>query len=242
MSIEILWEDKTSLVVNKPAGILTQGAIGIETLETRLQSFIKLRDQHPGQPYIAFPHRIDRPVSGVVLVARNHRAIQKFGGQFQSRKVLKKYWAIVEGELPVESGTWIDFLRKIPDQPVGQVVDSTHPEGRQAVLHFTAAERLSYTKALPVTRVIIELETGRMHQIRLQFASRGFPLLGDSLYGSRVPFGPAVEDERQRSIALHAKSICFRHPTNGREVLVDAPLPESWSPESWSSNFPLLEQ
>jgi 23S rRNA pseudouridine1911/1915/1917 synthase len=228
--VEILWEDPTSLVVNKPAGILTQGAPGIETLETRLRSYLKLRDGHAGEPYVALPHRIDRPVSGTLLVARNIRATQRFGAQFQSRKIGKSYWAIAEGEVPsTDAGggksTWTDYVRKILDQPVAEIVDATADGAKHAVLHYRVIGRFMAATGNPRSFMEVELETGRMHQIRLQFASRGFPLLGDSLYGATSSFGPQVDDSRQKAIALHAREIRFRHPKTGVEVVVKAPPP-----------------
>lgn len=238
--VEILWEESTALVVNKPAGILTQGAAGIDTLETRLRNFLKVRDQHSGSPYVGLPHRIDRPVSGALLVARNLRAVQRFGAQFQSRKIEKIYWAMTSGhldeatEMGLDANTqgakegwvsWQDYMRKIPDRPVAEIVDEGATGAKLAVLHFRLLKRLQTSEGEPRSLVEVRLETGRMHQIRLQFASRGWPLLGDSMYGSNVGFGPQVEDLRCKAIALHSRTICFRHPKSGVEVSVTAPLP-----------------
>lgn len=224
--MEILWEDPTCLVVNKPAGLLTQGASGIETLETRLREFLRQRDHHPGEPYIAFPHRIDRPVSGTLLVARNVRAVQRFGGQFQSRKIGKVYWALASGCLQEERGTWEDTMRKIPNRSLAEIVAANDPEGRQAILHYQVIARAEDGAS---SWVEVKLETGRMHQIRLQFAARGFPLLGDALYGAHLPFGPKAIDPREQAIALHARSIQFRHPVSGVEITITAPLPHYWA-------------
>ncbi|WP_164100986.1 RluA family pseudouridine synthase [Candidatus Laterigemmans baculatus] len=236
--MRILWEDSSALVVCKPAGLLTQGAAGIETLETKLRAFLKERDSHPGEPYIGLPHRIDRPVSGAVLVARNIRATRRFGGQFQSRKIGKSYLALVAGEVAFDEGEWVDYLRKIPDRPVAEIVPAEHPEARRAVLRYRVLERRRSLRSNapgegsledgPVSLLSIELETGRMHQIRLQCSSRGYPILGDATYGSSLPFGPEVEDPRQRAIALHAREIRFRHPKSGVEVRVVAPLGDAW--------------
>lgn len=226
--MRILWEDPSALVVCKPAGILTQGAPGIETLETRLREFLKHRDHHPGEPYVGLPHRIDRPVSGAVLVARNIRATRRFGAQFQSRKIGKSYLAVVAGRVEPAEGEWIDHVRKIPDRPIGEVVEAEHPEGRRAVLRYRVLEYRETGEGLPMSALSIALETGRMHQIRLQCASRSHPILGDATYGSTEAFGPSSEDPRQRAIALHAHEIRFRHPKTGVEVCVVAPLGEDW--------------
>lgn len=229
-AIEILWEEPTALVVNKPAGILTQGAHGITTMETCLRDYLKSRDQHSGVPYVGLPHRLDRCVSGALLVARNVRAVQRFGAQFQSRKITKTYWAIAIGCVPTGVDetplvTLQDIVRKVPGRPVAEIVDDSAPDGKQATLHYRLLRYLELPDGRTCSWLEVHLETGRMHQIRLQFASRGFPLLGDSTYGSDVRFGPMVDDERQQTIALHAREIEFFHPKTGVRTKVTAPVP-----------------
>jgi 23S rRNA pseudouridine1911/1915/1917 synthase len=138
--------------------------------------------------------------------------------------VQKLYWALVEGRVPEEQGTWRDFLRKVPDEPRAELVERSHPEARLATLHFRVLRQLDR-----LTWLEIELETGRMHQIRLQGASRGFPVAGDSQYGAQLPFGPQLDDWRARSIALHARQLRFRHPMTRASVDITAALPDCWS-------------
>jgi 23S rRNA pseudouridine1911/1915/1917 synthase len=225
-SIEILWEESSALVVNKPAGMLTQGAAGITSVETSLREFLKRRDSHPAVPYLGLPHRIDRPVSGALLVARNVRATRRFGGQFQSRKIGKKYWALIASRIEPPAATWIDFMRKIPDQPRAEIVGQEAEGARRAVLSYQVLGEFQTAAGDPRSLVEIQLETGRMHQIRLQFATRGYPLLGDAMYGAEVPFGPQFDDIRHRAIALHAREIRFFHPKSGIPTRVVAPLPD----------------
>jgi 23S rRNA-/tRNA-specific pseudouridylate synthase len=122
-----------------------------------------------------------------------------------------------------EAGTWEDYLRKIPEQPRAEVVPARHPEGRLAVLHYRTLGVSDWG-----TWLEIELETGRMHQIRIQASSRGYPLFGDSQYGSQIPFGPQSDDLRQRPIALHARCLAFRHPMTHEPIDITAPLPAAW--------------
>jgi 23S rRNA pseudouridine1911/1915/1917 synthase len=220
---DFLYEQGPCLVICKPGGVLTQGPPGIDSLETRVKDFLKQRDRKQGRIYLGVPHRLDRPVSGALIVCRHVRATRRVAEQFQRREVEKTYYGLVAGRVPQPTGTWIDFLRKIPDVAKAELVDSDHPDARQAVLHFRRLAELPDRTLLE-----IRLETGRMHQIRLQTAVRGHPIIGDELYGCPIPFGPASDDPRCRWIALHARSLRFRHPMTREIIAIDAPLPRPW--------------
>jgi len=220
---DILYDEGPCLIVNKPAGLLTQAPLGIDSLELRVKRFIKQREGKSGEIYLGVPHRLDRPVSGCIVFARHVRAARKISEQFEGRMVRKTYWALVPG-LPLSpEGTWTDFLQKIDGEPRTVVVDERRPEGKLAILHYHTVQ--STPKG---TLLEIELETGRTHQIRVQCSSRGLPLLGDTLYGSQVAFGPWSDDERARLIALHARSIELKHPMTREPIHLVAPLPELW--------------
>jgi RluA family pseudouridine synthase len=221
--LDILLESGPVLVVNKPPGLLTQAPPGIDSLELRIKRFLKEREQKPGGVYLGVPHRLDRPVSGVIVFAKHVRAARKLSSQFEARTVRKIYWALVEGHVAEDAGTWTDRLKKLEDQPKAIVVDEADPAGQHAVLHYRVLERRD-----AMTRLEIELETGRMHQIRVQCASRGHPLLGDELYGATQPFGPQVLDVREKLIALHARTLEFVHPMTDEAISVSAPLSEWW--------------
>ena len=195
---EILLERGAVLVLNKPGGLLTQAPPGIDSLELRTKQFLKIRDQKPHKVYIGVPHRLDRPVSGVIVVTKNIRATQRISTQIQQRTVTKKYWAVVEGSVTQDQGSWTDTMRKIPDEAKSELVEADHPEAKEAILQFTVLDRSDQLSWLE-----IELTTGRTHQIRLQCASRGFPICGDSLYGATTNFGPETMDLRS------AGSLCM---------------------------------
>jgi RluA family pseudouridine synthase len=219
----ILYEVGPCLVVNKPPGLLTQAPPGIDSLELRIKTFLKVRDDRPGRVYLGVPHRLDRPASGALVFAKHARAARRLSEQFEGRLVRKLYWACVEGQVMPAEGTWQDYLRKIPDRPRAEVVPLEHPEGRDAVLHYRTLATGAWG-----TWLEIELETGRMHQIRVQAATRGHPLLGDQVYGSTVAFGPQYDDPRLRAIALHARSLAFEHPMTREPVSVIAPVGPEW--------------
>jgi 23S rRNA pseudouridine1911/1915/1917 synthase len=222
--IEVLYEQGPCFVVNKPGGVLTQAVPGVDSLEVRIkQALLNQQGKTQGDVYLGVPHRLDRPASGALVFARHVRAARRLAEQFEGRMVRKIYWALVEGNLSDEQGVWRDFVRKVPDEPRAEIGDRQHPAARLAVLRFRVLQRLA-----AVTWLEIELETGRTHQIRLQAAARGFPVLGDVQYGAKEAFGPLTDDLRERWIALHARSLSFRHPMNREPVTVVAPLPPAW--------------
>ena len=220
---DILLEDGPCLLVNKPSGVLTQAAPGVDSLEVRVKRFLKQRDEKPGGVYLGVPHRLDRPVSGAMVLAKHVRAARRISEQFEARSLRKVYWACVAGRVEPAEGTWRDWLRKIPGEARAEVVDEANPEGREAVLHYRT---LGVAEA--GTWLEIELETGRTHQIRIQAASRDHPIIGDELYGSPTPFGPEHDDRRLRAIALHARRLELRHPMTHEPVCACAPLPAVW--------------
>jgi len=220
---EILYESGPCLVVNKPSGLLTQSPLGIDSIEVRIKAFLKAREHKPGKVYLGVPHRLDRPASGVMVFGTHARATKRLAQQFEGRLVTKIYWACVEGYVSPRDGTWEDHLRKVPDEARAEVVAADHAEGRPAVLRYKTLQTAEWG-----TWLEIELETGRTHQIRIQAASRGHAVLGDAQYGSTTAFGPQHDDVRLRAIALHARSLMFRHPMTQEQVEVIAPVPVYW--------------
>lgn len=223
--LDILYDDGPCLVVNKPAGLLTQAPAGIDSLEVRVKQFFRQREGKPADAniYLGLPHRLDRPVSGAIVLARHVRAAQRLSAQFENRTVSKSYWAFVDGVVEAEEGTWTDYLHKRHGMAQAAVVAADHPAAKHAVLHYRVRWQTDAGAWLE-----IELETGRTHQIRIQAASRHHPVRGDTQYGSRQPFGDPNLKERDRPIALHARQLSFRHPMRDELVDVTAPLPEAW--------------
>jgi 23S rRNA pseudouridine1911/1915/1917 synthase len=225
--LEILFEDEHCLVVNKPFGLSTQAPRGIDSLELQVRSWLQKAadDRMSGAPkiYLGLPHRLDRPVSGAILLAKTKKGARKLSRQFERRLVKKVYWALVEGKVAPTSGNWIDWMRKIPGEARVETMASEHPQAQQAILRYSVLGETQHGSWLQ-----IELETGRMHQIRLQASMRSWPILGDFAYGSRVNFGPQFEDRRRQAIALHARQLTFIQPVTQREISVKAPLGPAW--------------
>jgi 23S rRNA pseudouridine1911/1915/1917 synthase len=221
--LEILLEDGPVLAVNKPPGLLTLGAIaGVPTLERQVKAHLKERYQKPGNVYLGIPHRLDRPVSGVMVFARNSKAAARLAEQFRERQVQKMYWALVERALEEPESELVDWLLKTPDQARVDVVSAETPGAREA--------RLRYRTIGHEGRLLeVELLTGRMHQIRVQLGSRGSPIVGDLQYGAKEPlaFG-ASTDPRDAPIALHARQLTILHPVRYDKLSITAPLPDWW--------------
>jgi 23S rRNA pseudouridine1911/1915/1917 synthase len=224
MSLEILYDEGPCLVVNKPPGVLTQAPAGIDSMEVRVKEFYREREEKEGNIYLGLPHRLDRPVSGAIVFARHVRAAQRLSTQFENRTVTKVYWAIVEGGVESDEGTWTDYLHKRHGMSQSIVVSEGDPRGKIAIMRYRVLGRIDSVG----TWLEVELETGRTHQIRVQCASRGHAVLGDSQYGAMVPFGKQFEDERRRAIALHARQLGFNHPMTNEPVDVIAPLSAAW--------------
>jgi 23S rRNA pseudouridine1911/1915/1917 synthase len=221
--LQVLFEDHHLLVVNKPAPLLTQAPPGVPSLEAMAKAYIKSTYQKPAGVYLGIPHRLDRPVSGVVCFARNTKAAQRIHAQFQEHRVRKVYWALVEGDVQPDADTWEDWIRKLPEESRVVRASEGEPGSKLAMLGYRVLKRLGDSTLLELTPL-----TGRMHQLRVQAAWRGHPVLGDVIYGSTRSFGPSAELPRDRVIALHARSLTLTHPFTKEELTWVAELPAYW--------------
>ncbi len=221
---EILYEDNHLLAVNKSAGLATMGLPeDQETLLSWLKSWLKRRDAKPGNVYLGVVSRLDVPVSGVVLIAKTSKAAARLTEQFRTRSVSKIYWAIVEGRVPQPAGTLRHFLRSDERFRRVHVTHAHDPDGQEAVLSY---KQLAASRGL--TLLEVHPHTGRKHQIRIQLAVMGCPILGDQKYGAKQAFA--------EGIALHSRRIEFTHPVRKESMAIEAPLPVSWAklPFAWS--------
>lgn len=214
------------LAINKPAGLLTLGAHNpdVPTLERQVRQYLKTKYDKPGNVYLGIPHRLDRPVSGVILFARNSKAAGRLAEQFRERQVQKIYWGITTAEPQERQGCLVDWLLKEPEQAHVNVVPPETPGARQAVLHYRVVGPTPLGTLLE-----IQLETGRMHQIRVQLAARGWPILGDVQYGAAALLESCLPaDPTQNRIALHARQLTFLHPVRYDAVTLVADVPPNW--------------
>jgi 23S rRNA pseudouridine1911/1915/1917 synthase len=214
--LDVLYEDNHLLALNKPAGLATMGvAANVPSLLNLAKEYIKHRYQKPGNVYLGAMSRLDAPVTGVVLFARTSKAAARMTQQFRTREVEKRYWAMVEGVAPA-TGQLVDFVIKDERHRKMHVARAGQEGAQEARLSFRRLQQWPTRSLVEVT-----LETGRKHQIRLQFSSHSLPVIGDRKYGSTVAFSSGV--------ALHSRELRFEHPTKGEEITLLAPLPKSWN-------------
>lgn len=215
-SLDVLYEDNHLLAVNKPAALATMGTpAGKPTLLAIAKQYIKRKYGKPGNVYLGVMSRLDAPVTGVVLLARTSKAARRITEQFRTHLVEKVYWALVAGPVEPVCGECIDWVGADERHRRMHIVGPRLPGAKRARLSY---RRLKTTGADSLLEVL--LATGRKHQIRLQLAERGWPILGDRKYGSdrRWPAG----------IALHARRLAIVHPVKGDRLALQAPLPEAW--------------
>lgn len=227
----ILFEDHHLIVVDKPAPLLTQAPPHLPSLEAMVKAHIKEKYSKPAGVYLGVPHRLDRPVSGVVCFTRNTKASQRVHAQFENRTVRKTYWAAVAGSVSPEAGRWEDWIRKVKDESRSERTEPNEPGAKLATLDYRVLVSLPECTVLELVP-----QTGRMHQLRVQTAWRGHPVLGDSSYAPAPNFGPPVEQSYDRVVALHARRLEFDHPFTKERLRIEAPLPDYWRPLGLSEN------
>ena len=224
---EIIEEDASFAIVHKPAGWLTvPGTPGtLSSRDPSVQAWLAERWKQPsGEPgFVGTVHRLDRPVSGVMVWAKSSRSARRLAEQFSGGKVIKQYWAVVAGQPAQSSGTWEDWL--ILQKHDGRnVVRRCAPGTPQGQPDHTDWQKVADSGLKPdLTWLSLWPRTGRMHQLRVQTAERGWPILGDSAYGSVAEWPPPWK------IALHARSLTFRHPETQQLILVEAAVGPHWS-------------
>jgi 23S rRNA pseudouridine1911/1915/1917 synthase len=219
--IPILLEDNHCLAVDKPAGMLSQGdATGDRGVVDEARDYLKSTYAKPGNVYVGLVHRLDRPTSGVLLLARTSKAAARLSEQFRDGLVAKTYLAVVEGSPPEDSGEWTDWLIKDDRINVVSSVAQGTEGAQEARMSYKVRDRWR-------NRALLELRptTGRGHQLRVQLASRALPIVGDRKYGARSTL---LALDGQPRVALHAQELRFKHPTRPESLTVSAPLPADW--------------
>ena len=213
--MQVLYEDNHIIIVRKESGEIVQGdKTGDRPLSEIVKAYIKEAYAKPGEVFLGVVHRLDRPVSGLVVFARTSKALSRLNDMFRKGEVHKTYWAIVKNRPNPQSGTLTHWLVRNEKQNKSYASLNEKPESKQAQLNYrTLASTENYTM------LEVELLTGRHHQIRCQLSTIGCPIKGDLKYG-------APRSNPDGSISLHARSIDFIHPVSKQHIHVEADVPD----------------
>ena len=213
--VKVLYEDNHLIVAIKPAGVLSQSdGSNAPDMLTILKAYIKEKYQKPGEVYLGLVHRLDRPVSGVMVFARTSKAASRLSEQIRQRRVEKIYRCVVNGVLEGE-GRLENYISKDESTNTVTVSDAEKPGFKASYLDYKALADKD-----DMTLVEVKLGTGRSHQIRAQMAHAGFPLIGDQKYGKK--------DNRTKDIALEAYKLSFEHPVKREFITFEAPVPDTF--------------
>jgi 23S rRNA pseudouridine1911/1915/1917 synthase len=211
----LLYLDNHLLALYKPAGLLVQGDRTDDASLLELgKLWLKHRFQKPGRVFLGMVHRLDRPVAGVVVFGRTSKAAARLSEQFRLGSVIKRYLAVVEGRLEREAAQLVNFLER--DDMNSKVSPHASPHSQVAKLSYQVLDAIRSRSLIEV-----QLETGRRHQIRVQLAHIGHPVVGDVRYGASAALP-------KRQIALFAKQLIIKHPTRAEEVSISCALPADW--------------
>ncbi|MDD2562847.1 MAG: RluA family pseudouridine synthase [Salinivirgaceae bacterium] len=212
--LQVLYEDNHIIAVNKPAGVPVQGdSSGDMPLLDIVMDYIKVKYNKPGKVYLGLVHRVDRPVSGVVLFAKTSKALVRLNEMFQNRQVKKTYWAVVGNQPEELSGTLENYLLKDTVKNKSHASNKSGKGAKKATLYYELIGRSNKYCLLHV-----DLQTGRHHQIRCQLAKIGCPIRGDLKYG-------APRSNPDAGINLHSLKVEFEHPVTKLPISIMAPLP-----------------
>ena len=223
--IDVLYEDNHLLAVNKPAMLPTMGVSEDRpSLLTLAKDYVRRKYHKPGNVYLGIVSRLDAPVTGVVLLARTSKSASRLTEQFRERTVEKIYWALVEGRVEPPAGTLRDYMRKDERHRRMHIAEPNSPGAQLAELSYRTPspsdDAPHAAKGTGITLLEVQLLTGRKHQIRVQLAAAGLPIMGDRKYGGRRAF--------PSGIALHARRLVIEHPVRREPVELVAPVPVSW--------------
>jgi Pseudouridylate synthases, 23S RNA-specific len=212
---DVLYEDNHLIAINKRAGDIVQvDDTGDEPLDEKVKKYIAKKYNKPNGAFLGVVHRLDRPVSGVILFAKTSKALERINRMFKAREMHKTYYAVTRKRPNPIAGTLVHFLIKNPQKNVTRAFDHEVANSQRSELHYKLVSELEGYYLIEVDPI-----TGRPHQIRVQLSTLGTPIVGDNKYG--YPRGSL-----RKSICLHARRLQFIHPIKKEPILITAPVPK----------------
>lgn len=213
--MQVVYEDNHIIIVSKRSGEIVQGdKTGDEPLSETVKQYIKAKYQKPGNVFLGVVHRLDRPVSGLVVFAKTSKALSRLNNMFRDGEVHKTYWAIVKNTPPYEEGELVNWIVRNEKQNKSYAYDHEVKNSKKAILRY---KLMGHTDRYSLLE--IHLLTGRHHQIRCQLSKMGCPIKGDLKYG-------AQRSNPDGSISLLSHRVEFVHPVSKETIVVEAPLPD----------------
>lgn len=213
--MQVVYEDNHIIIVSKRSGEIVQGdKTGDEPLSETVKQYIKAKYQKPGNVFLGVVHRLDRPVSGLVVFAKTSKALSRLNNMFRDGEVHKTYWAIVKNTPPYEEGELVNWIVRNEEQNKSYAYDHEVKNSKKAILRY---KLMGHTDRYSLLE--IHLLTGRHHQIRCQLSKMGCPIKGDLKYG-------AQRSNPDGSISLLSHRVEFVHPVSKETIVVEAPLPD----------------
>lgn len=222
----VIYEDNHLIIVNKAAGIIVHAdKTGDKTLEDYVKEYIKFKYNKPGDVFLGTVHRLDRPVSGLIIFAKTSKALIRMNEMFKKRNIQKTYWAITFKKPAKNSGRLVNWLKKDESKNIVTAYDTEVDGSQKAELNYRYLGNINQYHLIEIDPI-----TGRPHQIRVQLASIGCPIKGDVKYG-------ASKGNYDGSINLHSRRVYFMHPVKNEPLICKAAVPE----ESFWEEFLELE-
>ncbi|MFT4662921.1 MAG: 23S rRNA pseudouridine1911/1915/1917 synthase [Patiriisocius sp.] len=214
-NLDVLYEDNHLIIINKRSGDICQGdQTGDTPVSDLVKLFLKEKYDKPGNVFAGVVHRLDRPTSGALILAKTSKALSRMNEQFRKNEIKKTYWALADKRPQEMSGRLHHFLKKDEQNNKSKAHKKNVPGGKESILEYDVISEQNR-----ITLFELNPHTGRHHQIRVQLSSIGCPILGDGKYGSSVK-------SKNGRLYLHARTIEFMHPTKKELMKITAPLPQ----------------
>lgn len=221
MELNILYEDRQMIVVEKPPKVPSQSdKTGDMDLLSMVREYLVSKEKTGKEPYVAIVHRLDRPVGGIMVFAKNRMSCGGLNRQIQEKLMHKAYYCVVCGQIEEKKGTYVDYLKRLKTINMSKVVSEDEKGAKEAILEYEVLGEVEDEQYGHLSLLKINLITGRHHQIRLQMSHHGYPIWGDNKYNKKF-----MKSKKWSQIALFAGELMFKHTKSKREMKFNLPIP-----------------